>query len=329
MSDLYRIPNFSVDSVDTLEVAPLAPIVGRHIVPMQIDKMLKKATGKGINVVVIDTGVDTSVTELRDIVNYVDVTGEGKHCPPGVVHATHVATTIKASRLHVGVSPDCNLSAIKALKDFGGGTSRDVAQAVYDAVDMKAHLINMSLGSNTLSGAIKNAIDYARSKGVVVIAAAGNDGEDIDFPGALTSTIAVGAVGHIGDRYFIPKFSSPSSQQGSVDMAAVGVAVKASIPRGENGEERLADLTGTSMAAPIITGIFSNYFEAAGVKDNYDIRELVRASSYVEKGMDPRKIGLGIVQANALLKESQPSSHIIKVHPLIKPLNNFLWKHVG
>ncbi len=114
-------------------------------------------------------------------------------------HGTHVCgTLVQATNNGIGVAGlahGCALMPLRVLDADGNGSTADIAEAVYWAVDNGADVINMSLGSVSSSLAEEEAVEAAESAGVVVCAAAGNDGaQRLDYPAAFETVLAVGAV---------------------------------------------------------------------------------------------------------------------------------------
>ncbi|MFT6819820.1 MAG: serine protease [Myxococcota bacterium] len=214
--------------------------------------------GEGIIVAVIDTGV--SVVEDLDA----DRVLQGASFVPGVSsaqddngHGTHVAGTIAQSTNNglgvAGVAPLATILPVKVLSASGSGTSEGIAAGIDYAVDEGADVINLSLGGG-YSEVVHTAIRKARAQGVLVVAAAGNSGRrGVSWPGALSETIGVGAVGPDGTR-------APYSSFGQgIDIAAPGGDTR--IPGGGVLQDTVTpsghayrELQGTSMAAPHVAG---------------------------------------------------------------------------
>jgi serine protease len=112
-------------------------------------------------------------------------------------HGTHVAGTIAQSTNNglgaAGVAFDASLMPVKVLNEHGWGTTADVADGIRWAADHGAHVINLSLGGPRNSQILQKAIDHAVARGVVVVAAAGNTGGRVQFPGASDGVIGVSA----------------------------------------------------------------------------------------------------------------------------------------
>lgn len=235
-----------------------------------------RASGDGVVVAVIDTGFDLSHHDLA--ANLWSNTGET--CGDGVdndgngyvddcdgwdfynndavpeaggdTHGTHVAGTILARHDAVGivgVASDATLMPLKALQ-AGSGSMSYAAQALRYAVDNGADVVNMSLGSNGNYQPLADAVEHARVNGVTVIAAAGNDGIDIDaaptYPASYphANLVSVGAHTATDQRAGFSNYGATN-----VDVFAPGHMILSAVPGGYDFE------SGTSMAAPHVAGV--------------------------------------------------------------------------
>jgi len=228
--------------------------------------------GLGVKVAVLDTGVNTNHLDL-DVKLCKDATKRGikNGCKDDVGHGTHVSGTIAAnggsdSQGIYGVAPEADLWQVKVCTPTGCW-SDDIAAAIRYAADQGANIISMSLGGNSESSLVKDAIDYAVSKDVLVIAAAGNDGPElgsIDFPGANPKVMAVAAVDWnanvaswssrgINDNDFIV-------EDREVELAAPGVSI---LSTANNG--CYAVMSGTSMATPHVAGLAAKLWQGSAL----------------------------------------------------------------
>lgn len=165
-------------------------------------------------------------------------------------HGTHVAGIAAASTNNgigvAGLGRDAMLLNGKVLDDSGSGFDSWVIEGIKWAADNGAQVINMSLGSpNPCGTALQTAVDYAWGKGVVIVAAAGNDGANmIGGPASCSHALAVAATDQ-GDQK--PDFSDYGA---SVPVAAPGVNILSS-----NFVGQYESMSGTSMATPFVAGL--------------------------------------------------------------------------
>ena len=235
--------------------------------------------GSGINIAVLDTGVNKTHTDLVNRVEQCkDFTGSttviNNSCADGNGHGTHVAGTALADggkdKTGVyGVAPAADLWAYKVLSNSGSGYSDDIAAAIRHAADQATStgtktVINMSLGSSGNDSLISSAVNYAYSKGVLVVAAAGNSGYaqgTIGYPGALVNAVAVAALENVQENgtYRVANFSSRGYastagdyviQQGDVEISAPGASIYSTWYTGGYNT-----ISGTSMASPHVAGL--------------------------------------------------------------------------
>ncbi|MEM8808589.1 MAG: S8 family serine peptidase [Cyanobacteria bacterium P01_G01_bin.38] len=223
-----------------------------------------------ITVAVLDTGVDLDHPELTDVLlpgyDFVDILdGAGKFLgdylgydedpEDEVGHGTHVAGIIagQGSEMPKGVVPRCKILPVRVLgamkrgsKKVGAGLVDNINSGIKWAIDHGADVINMSLGIEHTGGGLphEEVVDYARRKGVSIVAASGNDGQEhLYYPGALPHVIAVGALDETGD---IANFSTYGKQ---VDFAAPGTDIYSTYIGNDYGFS-----TGTSHASPFVAG---------------------------------------------------------------------------
>lgn len=168
-----------------------------------------KYTGKGVDVAVIDTGVDYTHPDLKqnfikgkDLVDLDDDPMETT-AEEGLAtsHGTHVAGIIGANGILKGVSPDVNIYAYRALGPGGIGTTVQILAALEEAVKDGVDIINLSLG-NSINGPdypTSKAVNEAAKRGIAVVVASGNEGPDnwtIGSPATATNALTVGAYQH-------------------------------------------------------------------------------------------------------------------------------------
>ena len=152
-----------------------------------------------------------------------------------------------------GVCWNARVIALKILDAAGDGTSADAAPAIYYAVANGADVISLSWGGEDESQVIEDAIAYARRQGVIVVAAAGNEGSDTPFyPAAYPEVIAVAATESNDKRHFLSNYGD------WVDIAAPGrdiLSLRASHISSPAGNDTYTiTVSGTSMATPHVSG---------------------------------------------------------------------------
>ncbi len=220
---------------------------------------------------------------------------------PDALHGTHVGGIIAAVRGNGiggdGVADNVQLMSIRAVPN-GDEHDKDIALAIRYAVDNGAQVINMSFGKSysTYQKEVFEAFQYADSKGVLLVHAAGNDNSDIDaapnFPSAkysfqtkpLDHLLTIGASTRVSKKKLAASFSNFGQQY--VDVFAPGFEIYNTVPQSE-----FRTLQGTSMAAPMVSGVaamLKGYFPTLSMKEIKKVM-LVSAKSY--KGTKQLKPG--------------------------------------
>ena len=243
------------------------------------------ATGTAVPVAVVDTGVtfkhadlagnawvnagdirngiDDDADGFKDDVNGADFLSGDSDPDDDGGHGTHVAGIIGAQGNNsvgiTGVNWDAAVMGLKFLDGNGEGNTADAASAIDYAVDHGARVINASWGGPAFSHALYSAIRRAGEQGVLVVAAAGNDGVNADsspdYPAAfdLPNVISVAATDR-ADR--LVDFSNYGAK--SVDLGAPGDDIYSTVPS-VTDPSGYAAFSGTSMAAPFVTGAAALY----------------------------------------------------------------------
>jgi serine protease len=169
-------------------------------------------------------------------------------------HGTHVggiAAAVIDNETGVSGVSQSELIFGRALGEIGTGFTSDIVDAIRWAADQDADIINLSLGSTSASNAELSAVQYAHQKGSLLVAAAGNDGNDsVDFPAGYDLVVAVAAVNADGS---LASFTNTGEQ---VEVVAPGVDYLSTVPEGYGGaDNKYEKLSGTSMATPCAAGV--------------------------------------------------------------------------
>lgn len=253
-------------------------------------------TGKGVVVAVVDTGVDYNHEDLKNNIwtnskeiagNGIDDDGNGyvddtygwnfadqnNNTLDDNGHGTHVSGTIAGENNNYGVTGiayDAKIMPVKALDSSGSGSYSSISKGIRYAVDNGANVINLSLGGGSSNRTLESAINYASSKGVIVVMAAGNDGDSSpDYPARYASKSGI-AVGAVDKNNNLADFSNRSGTNPIAYVTAPGVKVYSSVPNNQ-----YATYSGTSMAAPHVAGIVALMLSANSNLTDAQVRQIV------------------------------------------------------
>lgn len=261
-----------------------------------------------VNVVVIDTGIMKDHADLA-VVGGINFVRQGRRIKPNAWgddhgHGTHVAGTVAALDNSIGVigtAPGVNLYAAKVLGKTGSGSISDIIDAILWSIDNGMDVINMSLGIDkdaldqfpSTRQAFQDTLDLAYDSGIVIVAAAGNNGLGTDtviYPARFASVIAVAATDNTDARAWF------SSTGPDVEVAGPGVSIFSTTNDGLYGFKN-----GTSMASPHVAGTAALII-ASGVSDanangliNDEVRLVIQATAEVLG--NPEWFGFGLVDA--------------------------------
>ena len=200
-------------------------------------------------IAIVDTGISLSHPDLSaKIVSGWDFVNNDSIADDDDGHGTHVAGIAAAQTNNgtgvAGVSWGALLMPVKVLDSSGNGFDTDVAQGIIWATDHGAQIINLSLGGTDPSTPLQDAVNYAYSHGVTIVAAAGNSGaSSILYPARYDHVIAVAATDSSNTRAGFSNFGPQMA------LSAPGVHILSTYPGG------YAYLSGTSMATPFVSGL--------------------------------------------------------------------------
>lgn len=244
-----------------------------------------------IAVAVLDTGISTSHPDLVVAGGCNTVGGISYNDDNG--HGTHVAGIVAARNNDIGVigCSQAKLYAVKVLNSQGGGSISTVIGGIDWAITNGMKVINMSIGTKQASLALELACNSAYNEGILLVAAAGNDGtpgnnyECIDYPAKYSSVIAVGSITAANT------LSSFSSIGPELEIVAPGSLIYSTTYHGGYGI-----MSGTSMACPHVAGVAALLWGERTTLTNVELR--VFLDSYAnDLWGDPWRYGNGLVDA--------------------------------
>lgn len=317
LKKILKVERLTAQIVDTLK--PSTPV--------------KAFAKNAMNVLFKNSGPDANpeefLGELRDIVHYYEVqalygynenfdsrevVGDDYSNPyergygnndvkgPDAEHGTHVSGIIAANRTNNlginGIADNVKIMSVRAVPN-GDERDKDVANAIYYAVDNGAHIINMSFGKSysPQKEVVDKAVRYAESKGVLLIHAAGNDSKnsdvDVNYPSRFykdgkecKTWVEIGASAWGADNSFVGSFSNYGKK--TVDLFSPGVRIYSTIP-----ENKYKNNDGTSMASPATAGVAAILMAYFPDLSATQVREILRQSTRKFDNLKVAKPGSG------------------------------------
>ncbi|MGH8001961.1 MAG: S8 family serine peptidase [Brasilonema sp.] len=258
----------------------------------------KGYTGQDVVVAVLDTGVDYNHEDLKDNIwtnskeiadNGVDDDGDGyiddvhgwnfadnnnntlDNSDSG--HGTHVSGTIAGVKNDIGVTGiayDSKIMPVKVMDESGVGSYASIANGIYYAVDHGANVINLSLGGDSSDSTLEKAVEYASTKGVIVVMAAGNDGGfQPGYPARYADKWGI-AVGAVDNNNNMADFSNKAGISSLTYVTAPGVDVYSTVQG-----NKYASYSGTSMATPHVAGVVALMLSANHYLTDAQVRQIV------------------------------------------------------
>ncbi|GAB3421857.1 S8 family serine peptidase [Massilia agilis] len=327
-----RDPDLSATEPNVVTLRPLSAWRGLSGFPgqntigwgqraMRMDKLPPEFRGRGVRIAVIDSGVATSHTNLRQIGVGFDIidkdTDPGAWNQDQLGHGSHCSGVIGGADPTFGIRGFAPEAEIHVCKLFPGGQVSQLIEALEYCIEHQIDVANLSLGGTEPSEALEQQILRAKRFGVACIAAAGNSGDAVQYPASSPHVLAVAAIGKAGefppdsyhsqtmngdvdaDGFFTARFSCYGPR---VDVCAPGVAIVSSVP-----PNNFAAWDGTSMAAPHVTGLAALVlahhpaFQGPGRAPNADrverLFQVIRMSARRVTLGEQTRIGYGLPDA--------------------------------
>lgn len=253
--------------------------------------------GEGVTIALLDTGVSDHIILGDENIERSTLIEPDSTESDYNGHGTAIASILVGNE-GLGIAPASKLISIQVMDANGLGNSFTLAEGIVEAVDSGASVVSMSLGSYGYTRALENAVQYALSKDVALVAAVGNDSKGtVPYPAQFDGVIGVTAVDADSQR---ASFSNYGSE---VDIAAPGVGVLAAW-----GDEQWISFSGTSAATPYVSGSI-----AATISLNPDLttHEAVGlVLNYADEGGAPgtdNEIGEGVLNMDRVLNRNEPN----------------------
>jgi len=263
-----------------------------HIIDLKTDGFIKAdklwsmgITGRGINIVVLDTGVDASHEELRNsIAGQWDFVNNDPIAEDGHGHGTMITGIITGAGLNrvknnyaKGVAPNSRVYMLKVCNSQGACYEDDILAALEYAKNLNAKIVSISLGGGSFAGhcdfdPVASKVNWLADQGILVVVAAGNRGSGVSSPACASKALAVGAVDNNG---YVPWWSNHGY---ALDILAPGVGVLSTmscLAAGDCNYAWYAHIDGTSASAPHVAGVAALLLQAKPTASAKAIRDAI------------------------------------------------------
>ncbi|PLT30583.1 S8 family peptidase [Peribacillus deserti] len=281
--------------------------VPKGIELIQAPKMWEHTKGKGMTIAVLDTGCDISHPDIKERIkggrNFTKDDGGSQNIYQDYNgHGTHVAGTIAASLNQTGVigaAPEADLLIVKVLDKNGSGQYEWIKNGILYAIEQKADIISMSLGGPSDDPGLHEAIKMAVQSNILVVCAAGNEGDgndktdELGYPACYNEVISVGAIN------LERRSSDFTNSNNEVDLVAPGEGIISTYLGG-----KYAKLSGTSMSAPHVSGALALIKVMANENFGRNLTEPELYAQLIKRtiplGHSPRLEGNGLLYLTAI-----------------------------
>ncbi len=302
----------------SLSLFPQQQALGWGQKAMRLDRLPPQFRGQGIKIAIIDSGAATTHEDLKGLHLGIDIinkrTSPSTWTEDMIAHGSHCAGVIAGSDGRRGIRGFAPDAEIHVCKLFPGGQVSQLIDALEYCIEQQVDVVNLSLGGAQPSESLEQQLLRARRQGIACIVAAGNSGNEVQYPASSPHVLAVAAIGKVGefppdsyhtetvgsaidpDGYFSAKFSCFGPQ---IAVCAPGVAITSSVP-----DNNFAVWDGTSMAAPHVTGLaalilahhpdFQQRYANRSAERVERLFQIIRFSTRAINIGDPTRTGFGM-----------------------------------
>jgi len=290
----------TLDAKHRLELREADAVVGASVA-----RRTHGVSGDGVTVAVVDSGIDDDHPAIDRVVAERDFTHEGRTDDPNG-HGTHVAGIVASDdETHTGMAPNASLIDARVLTADGWGYTSWVLAGMEYAVDNGADVVSVSLGGSVgterSNDRYTEAVNSATERGAVVVTSAGNGGDEygtVTTPGVQSRALTVGAS---VDDDGVPAFSSRGPTKYGYYLKPDLVAPGRGVASAKAGTDGFARKTGTSMAAPAVSGVAALLLEANPDWSPARVRSVLTATADPLSGPDVYTQGAGVLNATEAL----------------------------
>ena len=246
-------------------------------------KAWRTTVGEEILIGVLDTGVEA---DHPDLIGKIRSGSDSLDLVDGIGHGTAVSGIIAANTNNsegiAGVSWNTRIVARKITDDFGQARASTVVQALDDLYKKGVKVVHISLSTNQFSRILRDGIKEAQDRGMLIVSTSGNTGvEEVRYPAGFQNVIGVGAV----DKF--KSLETYSTIGGHVSLVAPGSSIYTT-----DKDAGYNKVTGTSFAAPQVTGAAALVWSIAPELTSDDVREILMNSAD-DLGMQGQDIEYG------------------------------------
>lgn len=322
-TDISKYYGYRLEPVQTVNA--FGSFGQAHLNLLLAKKLWQYSQGKNITIAVIDSGIDKNQKSLIGVsfagFNFLD---NNNKLFDESGHGTAISTLIAGRGPYFGIAPEAKILPLKVLDKYNQGSNYDVTRAILYAADLledmpnpnPVDIINLSLGSFSYSPVMHDAIKRATSKGIVIIAAAGNSGKnEIAYPAALPEVISVGAAQLLSEEWSLMPYSN-YGKYGDI-LAPMGGYAKTNwgqyaetglLTAKANSSNSKLRVHGTSFASAEVSAVMALLMSMGS--NSQEAKEILLASAVdIDKTGWDNKFAFGILSPLAALRSANLKSN--------------------